>query len=100
VGDGSALADQAGHTMQEVVTAIRRVTDLMGEISAASSEQSKGVAEVGQAVGQMDQVTQQNAALVEESAAAADSLKHQAQRLVEAVAVFRLANEPLAQAAT
>jgi methyl-accepting chemotaxis protein len=93
VEQGSALVDQAGATMTEVVDAIRRVTDIMGEISAASGEQSKGVAQVGQAVTQMDQVTQQNAALVEESAAAADSLKGQAQRLVEAVAVFRLGNE-------
>ncbi|WP_051241485.1 methyl-accepting chemotaxis protein [Azohydromonas australica] len=99
VGQGSMLADQAGETMHEVVTAIKRVTDLMGEISAASSEQSKGVVEMGQAVGQMDQVTQQNAALVEQSAAAADSLKNQAQRLVDAVAVFRLAHEPLVHAA-
>jgi methyl-accepting chemotaxis protein len=99
VGQGSALADQAGETMHEVVTAIKRVTDLMGEISSASSEQFKGVAEVGQAVGQMDHVTQQNAALVEQSAAAADSLSSQAQRLVEAVAVFRLAHEPALRAA-
>src|SRR5690349_7486166 len=87
VGDGSALADQAGRTMAEVVTSIQRVTDLMGEINSASSEQSKGVSQVGEAVTQMDQATQQNAALVEESAAAAESLRHQAQRLVEAVSV-------------
>ncbi|NML15244.1 methyl-accepting chemotaxis protein [Azohydromonas caseinilytica] len=93
VGMGSDLADEAGHTMEEVVTAIKRVTDLMGEISTASAEQFRGVSEVGKAMGQMDQVTQQNAALVEESAAAADSLKNQAQRLVEAVAVFRLLHE-------
>ncbi|MET1115089.1 MAG: methyl-accepting chemotaxis protein, partial [Comamonas sp.] len=74
----------------EVVGAIRRVTDIMGEISAASSEQSTGVAQVGEAITQMDQATQQNAALVEESAAAADSLQRQAQDLVETVAVFRL----------
>ena len=90
VESGSALADQAGATMQEVVGAVRRVTDIMGEISAASAEQSQGVGQVGEAVSQMDQVTQQNAALVEESAAAADSLKQQAQALVQAVAVFRL----------
>ncbi|XAH23635.1 methyl-accepting chemotaxis protein [Xylophilus sp. GW821-FHT01B05] len=88
---GSALVDQAGSTMQEVVTAIRRVTDIMGEISAASAEQASGVAQVGEAVTQMDQATQQNAALVEESAAAAGSLKGQAQHLVDAVAVFKLA---------
>jgi len=91
VEQGSALVDQAGSTMTEVVQSIRRVTDLMGEISAASNEQSAGVAQVDQAVNQMDQATQQNAALVEESAAAAGSLKSQAQQLVGAVAVFKLA---------
>jgi len=91
VAQGSVLADKAGSTMAEVVTAIRRVTDIMGEISAASSEQSTGVAQVGEAVTQMDQATQQNAALVEQSAAAADSLRTQAEQLVEAVAVFQLA---------
>ncbi|APW37911.1 methyl-accepting chemotaxis protein [Rhodoferax koreense] len=95
VGHGSALVDRAGHTMQEVVTAIRRVTDIMGEISAASGEQSSGVQQIGEAVMQMDQATQQNAALVEQSAAAADSLKSQALQLVQAVAVFRLENQPL-----
>uniref|UniRef100_UPI000B1B5122 methyl-accepting chemotaxis protein n=1 Tax=Azohydromonas lata TaxID=45677 RepID=UPI000B1B5122 len=90
VGEGSALADQAGHTMEEVVSAIRRVTDLMGEISAASAEQSKGVSLVGDAVTRMDQATQQNAALVEQSASAAGSLREQAQALVGSVAVFRL----------
>lgn len=87
---GAALADQAGATMVEVTTAIQRVTDLMGEISSASQEQSAGVSQVGDAVSQMDQVTQQNAALVEESAAAAASLKTQALQLVQAVAVFKL----------
>jgi hypothetical protein len=76
--------------MQEVVSSIRRVTDIMGEISAASNEQSQGVSQVGEAVTQMDQVTQQNAALVEEMAAAASSLKSQAQDLVSTVAVFKL----------
>jgi methyl-accepting chemotaxis protein-1 (serine sensor receptor) len=90
VEQGSALVDQAGTTMTEVVASIRRVTDIVAEISAASSEQSQGVSQVGEAITQMDQVTQQNAALVEESAAAADSLRLQAQQLVEAVAVFRL----------
>src|SRR4029079_12839226 len=88
VGRGTALVDQAGATMTEVVQAIKRVTDLMGEISAASAEQSAGVAQVGEAVSQMDQATQQNAALVEQSAAAAESLKNQAQRLLDAVAAF------------
>ena len=90
VEQGSTLVDKAGATMTEVVSAIRRVTDIVGEISAASSEQSAGVSQVGEAITQMDQATQQNAALVEESAAAADSLKNQAQQLVQAVAVFRL----------
>ena len=87
---GSALVDQAGTTMQEVVGSIRRVTDIVGEISAASSEQSAGVTQVGEAVTQMDQVTQQNAALVEEMAAAASSLRSQAADLVNTVAVFKL----------
>mgnify|MGYP003582269382 FL=1 len=87
---GSALVDQAGTTMQEVVGSIRRVTDIVGEISAASSEQSAGVSQVGEAVTQMDQVTQQNAALVEEMAAAASSLRGQAADLVNTVAVFKL----------
>jgi methyl-accepting chemotaxis protein len=90
VEQGSALVDQAGVTMEEVVSAIRRVTDIMGEISAASVEQSAGVSQVAEAVSQLDQVTQQNAALVEESAAAAESLTVQAQHLVQTVAVFRL----------
>jgi methyl-accepting chemotaxis protein-1 (serine sensor receptor) len=100
VDQGTSLVDQAGVTMAEIVGSIRRVTDIMGEISAASVEQSSGVSQVGEAVGQMDQATQQNAALVEESAAAAESLKGQAQALVQAVAVFRLgASEPVAVAA-
>jgi methyl-accepting chemotaxis protein len=79
--------------MNEVVTSIRRVTDIMGEISAASNEQALGVAQVGEAVKQMDEVTQQNAALVEEMAAAASSLKNQASDLVEAVSVFKLGSD-------
>jgi methyl-accepting chemotaxis protein len=90
VAQGSTLVDQAGVTMTEVVTSIKQVTDLMGQISAASSEQSEGVAQVGEAVASMDQVTQQNAALVEERAAAASSLKSQAQELVQTVSVFKL----------
>lgn len=90
VEQGSQLVDKAGATMHEVVASIRRVTDIVGEISAASTEQSQGVAQVGEAVTQMDQTTQQNAALVEESAAAADSLSKQAQELVDAVSVFKL----------
>ena len=95
VGQGSALVDKAGATMTEVVASIRRVTDIMGEISAASSQQSAGVSQVGEAVTQMDQATQQNAALVEQMAAAASSLNSQAGELVTAVAVFKLnANTP------
>ena len=90
VAEGTALVDQAGVTMTEIVTAIKRVTDIMGEISAASTEQSAGVAQVGEAITQMDKATQQNAALVEESAAAAEGLKAQAQQMVQAVAVFKL----------
>ena len=90
VEQGTALVDRAGTTMTEVVTAIRRVTDLMGEISAASTEQAQGVTQVGEAVQQMDQVTQQNAALVEQMAAAASSLRGQAAELVQVVAVFKL----------
>ena len=98
VEQGTALVDQAGVTMTEVVSSIRRVTDLVGEISAASNEQSAGVSQVGEAVTQMDQATQQNAALVEEMAAAASSLKSQAQELVQTVAVFKLGHEGAQQA--
>jgi methyl-accepting chemotaxis protein len=90
VEQGTSLADHAGSTMNEVVTAIRLVTDIMGEISEASSQQSAGVSQVGQAITQMDRATQQNAALVEQSAAAAESLRAQAQQLVQSVAVFKL----------
>ncbi|WP_182286455.1 methyl-accepting chemotaxis protein [Comamonas testosteroni] len=93
VEQGSQLVDKAGATMAEIVTAIGRVTDIMGEISAASREQSQGVAQVGEAVTQMDQATQQNAALVEQSAAAADSLQRQAKALVDSVAIFQLGNQ-------
>ena len=99
---GTALVDQAGATMNEVVQSIRRVTDIVGEISSASTEQNTGVGQIGQAVAQMDTATQENAALVEESAAAAESLNQQAQQLVQAVAVFRLAageHRPVAAAA-
>ncbi len=91
VEQGTVLVDQAGSTMHEVVSSIRRVTDIMGEISAASQEQSLGVAQVGQAVTSLDQTTQQNAALVEQMAAAASSLNSQAGELVQAVSVFKLA---------
>ena len=97
VEHGTALVDQAGVTMTEVVSSLKRVTDIMGEISAASNEQALGVAQVGEAVTQMDQATQQNAALVEQMAAAASSLKSQAQELVQTVAVFQLGNTPVAR---
>ena len=90
VAQGNTLAEQAGSTMQEIVAGIQRVTDIMAEISAASSEQSQGVSQIGEAITQMDQVTQQNAALVEEMSAAANSLRSQADELVQAVAVFDL----------
>jgi methyl-accepting chemotaxis protein len=90
VEHGTVLVDQAGTTMTNVVSSIKRVTDLMGEISAASDEQAAGVSQVGEAVTEMDQVTQQNAALVEEMAAAASSLKSQSEELVQTVAVFKL----------
>ena len=91
VAQGTEQVNRAGTTMQEVVQAIQRVTDIVGDISQASTEQSDGVAQVGEAVRQMDDVTQQNAALVEESAAAAAGLRQQARQMVEAVSVFRLA---------
>ncbi|RFO97874.1 methyl-accepting chemotaxis protein [Rhodoferax lacus] len=90
VEQGTALADRAGATMAEVVGSIRRVTDIMGEITAASNEQANGVSQVGAAVAQIDTATQQNAALVEQMAAASGSLKAQAEELVDAVAVFTL----------
>ena len=91
VEQGTTLVDKAGKTMGEIVSSITRVSDIVGEISLASQEQSDGIQQVGNAISQMDQVTQQNAALVEESAAAAASLKSQAQHLVQAVAFFKLA---------
>lgn len=90
---GSTLVEQAGETMKDVVAAVKRVTDIMDEISAASQEQSEGIEQVSQAVSQMDDVTQQNAALVQQAAAAAVSLEDQASRLERAVAVFRLSGE-------
>lgn len=93
VEQGSQLVDQAGATMQDIVQSIQRVTDIAGEISHASSEQSVGVARVGDAVRKMDEATQQNSALVEESAAAAAGLRQQAQQMVQAVSVFKLASQ-------
>jgi methyl-accepting chemotaxis protein len=90
VAAGSKLVGEAGSTMDEVVASVRRVTDIMGEITAASLEQSAGIEQVNQAIAQMDQVTQQNAALVEEASAAAESLQDQAANLSQVVGVFRL----------
>ncbi|WP_290428858.1 methyl-accepting chemotaxis protein [Roseateles amylovorans] len=90
VESGSALVHDAGSAMTEIVSSVQRVADIIGEISAAAREQSDGINQVNAAVGQLDQLTQQNAALVEESAAAAESLKDQSQRLATAISVFRL----------
>ncbi|CAI8873400.1 methyl-accepting chemotaxis protein [Kosakonia quasisacchari] len=87
---GSTLVESAGETMDEIVNAVTRVTDIMGEIASASDEQSRGIDQVGLAVSEMDRVTQQNASLVEESAAAAAALEEQASRLTQAVSVFRI----------
>ena len=99
VADGSALVRQAGTTMGEIVASVQRVTDIMAEISAASQEQSSGIEQVNQAVVQMDETTQQNAALVEEASAAARSMEEQANLLAEAVSVFRTGAATAAAAA-
>ncbi|MFY2068415.1 methyl-accepting chemotaxis protein [Achromobacter xylosoxidans] len=93
VAEGAGHAENAGTTMQEVVASVKRVTDIMGEIAAASQEQASGIEQVNRAVSQMDEVTQQNAALVEEAAAAAGSMQDQAHALVGAVGVFRLSED-------
>ncbi|MBB6366036.1 methyl-accepting chemotaxis protein-1 (serine sensor receptor) [Xanthomonas sacchari] len=90
VAEGSVLVDQAGKTMQEIVTSVQRVTDIMGEIAAASQEQSAGIEQVNQTVTQMDETTQQNAALVEEATAAARAMEDQAGQLSQAVALFKI----------
>ncbi|MGK5035358.1 methyl-accepting chemotaxis protein [Janthinobacterium sp. LB3P118] len=90
VGAGSALVSQTGTTMDEIVSSIRRVTDIMGEISAAGHEQELGIGQINQAVAEMDTVTQQNAALVEEAAAASESMQEQAAALAEMVSIFKL----------
>ena len=101
VDGGTRLAQQAGETMKEVVASVRHVTEMMGQISSASAEQSDGIGQVNQAIVQMDQATQQNAALVEEAAAAAGALQAQAQQLLAAVQVFQLeAGAPAAPAPT
>ncbi|MFW9605187.1 MAG: methyl-accepting chemotaxis protein [Pseudomonas sp.] len=90
VATGTELVDQAGSTMQDVVASIQRVTDIMGEISSASAEQSRSVRSVGDNMTQVDHAIQQNANIIEEMAAAASSLNHQAEELVELVATFRI----------
>ena len=97
VQDGSRLVEEAGHTTQEIVTSIKRVTDIMAAISAASLEQSSGIEQVNTAITQMDDVTQQNAALVEQAAAAAESLEEQALQLVQVVTRFKLEENGKAQ---
>jgi methyl-accepting chemotaxis protein len=93
VESGARLVQDAGATMTEIVASVQRVTDIIGEISAAASEQSQGIGAINGAVTELDRMTQQNAALVEESAAAAESLKEQAKRLAAVVSKFRLAEE-------
>ncbi|WP_298234474.1 methyl-accepting chemotaxis protein, partial [uncultured Azohydromonas sp.] len=87
---GSALADQAGHAMGEIVGQVERVRQLIADINSATNQQADGIGQINEAVTQLDRTTQQNAALVEESAAAASSLQQQAEQLVQAVAAFRL----------
>ena len=98
VDTGAKLVDNAGATMDEIVASVRRVTDIMGEISSASAEQTSGIEQINMAVTQMDQVTQQNASLVEEAAAAAESLQEQAGKLAKLVSVFTLGGEAQASA--
>lgn len=93
VDNGTRLVNEAGTTMTDIVNAVQRVTDIMVEISASTNEQSASISEVGQAVSHLDQMTQQNAALVEEGAAAAQSLRDQSARLADVVATFKLSND-------
>jgi methyl-accepting chemotaxis protein len=91
---GARLVDDAGTTMEEIVRSVKRVTDIMAEISLASQEQSTGIESVNQAVGEMDEATQQNAAMVEQASSAAASLQKEAQMLAEVVGVFQLSADP------
>ena len=91
VEEGARLVESAGQAMEEIVTQVRRVSAIIGEIAAASKEQSGGIEQVNQAITSIDQITQQNAALVEEATAAARSLEEQSDTLVQAVAIFKLA---------
>jgi methyl-accepting chemotaxis protein len=93
VGDGARLVDQAGATMTDIVGSVKRVTDIIGEIAAATEEQTAGIGQINEAIAQMDQVTQQNAALVEQAAAASGAMQEQAGQLLEAVSVFKLAGD-------
>ncbi len=99
VQQGCRLVEQAGSTMDEIVVSVRRVADIMSDLTHAAQDQSAGISQISQAMGQMDQVTQGNAALVEQAAAAAQSLEHQARTLVESVNVFKLEDARLLQAA-
>ena len=90
VSAGSQQVALAGKTMQDIVVSVKRVTDIMAEITTASNEQSVGIEQVNQTITHMDQATQQNAALVQQAAAAAESLRHQADAVVNAVSRFRL----------
>ncbi|HBV40241.1 MAG TPA: methyl-accepting chemotaxis protein II, partial [Erwinia sp.] len=99
VDSGSVLVGTAGETMNDIVNAVTRVTDIMGEIASASDEQSRGIDQIGIAVTEMDRVTQQNASLVQESATAAAALEAQASRLTQAVAVFRVRKDQSVRAA-
>ena len=100
IDQGSGEVVAAGNTMNEIVEAVKRVTDIMLEIAAASDEQSRGIEQVSQAISEMDKVTQQNASLVEEASAAAASLEEQGARLTEAVGAFRLSGAKQGRAAT
>jgi methyl-accepting chemotaxis protein len=99
VATGTALVARAGTTMDEIVASITRVTDIMAEITSATSEQTMGIEQVNQAIAQMDQATQQNASLVEEAAAASETMQRQAADLAEAVRVFKLDDKPVAPVA-
>jgi methyl-accepting chemotaxis protein len=99
IGAGTSLVDQAGLTMNEVVASVKQVADIIGEIAAASQEQTTGLEQVRSSLAQIDQVTQQNAALVEEAAAAAESMRQQTEGLAHVVSIFRLSQEPAAAAA-
>jgi methyl-accepting chemotaxis protein len=94
VNAGTALVDQAGATMEQIVSSVRKVQDIMVEISEAGQRQSEGIEQIGQAIDDMDQMTQQNSALVEEASAAAESLTDQTGQLSGALAVFKLDNTP------